>query len=580
EIYCLLDSAPLFDNEEFGESVIVLHRFGGTYGPAMFLLTANPLEMSEPNGAITLTLANRQLMPLQVFKLDKIRVSANAVPSSKTVPVIRKQVDSENVKVDINEKLNEPLTPIEAELSKAETLLPEYDPAETPPLDAEGLWRLEQQLRLHPRATLARWREIFGYGSYMTMNHFLKVIDLARRALESPEEFLAEADVEIESTQVLPPDFSFPGMDLDEIDIDPYDQRFERDSKMSLLGWVLGAGPFLLSRPPKKKFRFHHQPQFTSRFIYPLEEPSPGAPVEIALFGNFGAGRYYSKYIAKQFRARKFPYVIHLGNVYYGGRRSEYREYFETLLDPILADTSLFTLNSNRDMYSGGIPYFDYISKRAAYIFGKQKQEGSYFCLRSERFQIIGIDTAFFGGGRYKEPALVEWLQNVLRDGRQAGCMNILLSADHPYDHNQTELTKLLDKDLKLLALEERLVDVWFWGNEYYCALYDHKPSPSAKIPALPFIGSCLGHGGYPYVSILRRGFEPAPIIFLETEARFPRATGLRPDMGNNGYCVLQLNADGSIGLCYIDWMSNLRFAASLTRGKAGAPLRVMPADV
>ncbi|HKQ79793.1 MAG TPA: hypothetical protein VJ810_39230, partial [Blastocatellia bacterium] len=109
EIYCLLDSAPLFDNEEFGESVIVLHRFGGTYGPAMFLLTANPLEMSEPNGAITLTLANRQLMPLQVFKLDKIRVSANAVPSLETVPVIRQQVDSGTVNVDLNEKPGDPM---------------------------------------------------------------------------------------------------------------------------------------------------------------------------------------------------------------------------------------------------------------------------------------------------------------------------------------------------------------------------------------------------------------------------------------------------------------------------------------
>ena len=56
EIHCMLDSSPLFDNEELGESVIVLHRFGGTYAPAVFLLTANAVEMDAPTGSITLTL--------------------------------------------------------------------------------------------------------------------------------------------------------------------------------------------------------------------------------------------------------------------------------------------------------------------------------------------------------------------------------------------------------------------------------------------------------------------------------------------------------------------------------------------
>jgi len=43
---------------------------------------------------------------------------------------------------------------------------------------------------------------------------------------------------------------------------------------------------------------------------------------------------------------------------------------------------------------------------------------------------------------------------------------------------------------------------------------------------------------------------------------------------------VLQLNAGGSIGLQYVDWMSNLRFAASLAREQAGEPLRVTPISV
>jgi hypothetical protein len=463
--------------------------------------------------------------------------------------------------------------------SLAATVKARPDPAEPPPLDAAGLKQLEEQLNLHPRKTLARVRE--AWNPKITQKQLRAIIASAHSALAAPakaaSEFRAAA---LSFSTALPPSFDFPGMDLDEIEINPEDRKFENDDLVGVLGWVFCAGPFALTRPSRKDFRFHNQSQFASQFIYKLDEPSPGAPLEIALFSDFGVGRYYSRYIAKQFRARRFPYAIHLGDVYYAGRRSEFAEYFEKLLDPILADTSLFALNSNHEMFSAGIPYFDYIDKRAALHPARQKQEGSYFCLRSERFQIVGIDTAFFGQGRYREPLLVEWLRSVLRDGRRAGCVNILLSADHPYAYGDNDLTKLLRKDLKPLALEERLVDLWFWGNTHYCALFDNKPAASGDIPALPFVGSCIGHAGYPYDKQRRGKFEPAPMLFLEDQARFPKATNLRQDKGNNGYCVLQLNADGSIGLRYVDWMSNLRFAAALAREGAGEPLRVTPVDI
>jgi len=122
EIYCLLDSAPLFDNEELGEAVIVLHRFGGTYGPAMFLLTANRIEMNEPAGVITLTLANRQLMPLQVFKLDKIRVSTKATTASETVTITRQQpVASVGIGIEFKEQPLETPAPSETEFPETET---------------------------------------------------------------------------------------------------------------------------------------------------------------------------------------------------------------------------------------------------------------------------------------------------------------------------------------------------------------------------------------------------------------------------------------------------------------------------
>ncbi|MCI0387279.1 MAG: hypothetical protein MOB07_00695 [Acidobacteria bacterium] len=454
------------------------------------------------------------------------------------------------------------------------------DPAEKPPLDAAGLERLENELKHHPRKTLARAREM--WGGELTMPRLREIIATTRRALEEPNRVLAEIGVTIGAESFaaapLPPEINFPGMDDPEIIIDPEDRKFENDDLAGILAWAFFAGPFVGTAPDKKNFRFH-DPQDPSSFIYDLIEPSPDEPLKIALFSDFGVGRYYSDHIAKQFRRDRFPYAIHLGDVYYAGRSSEFRDNFEKQINPILEFTRVFSLNSNHEMYSGGIPYFRYMDKRAAHPSGLHQQQGSYFCLRSERFQIIGIDTAFFEHGRYKEKKQKEWLANVLRQGRLTNRVNILLSADHPYEYGEEGLTKLLRKDLEPLVLEERLVDLWFWGNTHYCALFNNNLTEDNDFPLLPFVGSCIGHAGYPYDTQKPDEDQPAPIVFLETQSRFP-GTDLRPDKGNNGYCVMQLNADGSIGLRYIDWMSKPRFAATLTRGQSGEPLHVTPVAI
>src|SRR5262249_46965444 len=170
--------------------------------------------------------------------------------------------------------------------------------------------------------------------------------------------------------------------------------------------YVIGSA---LSSPTP--FRWHSDPQYPSKFMYTLPEPSPDAPVKIALFSDFGTGLYHSLYIARQFAHHHYPYAIHLGDVYYAGRRSEFVNYFESPLRPILPSTKLFTLSGNHEMYSGGGPYFNYISSRKQ-AFPHQEQEGSYFVLRSQQCQIVGIDTAYFGHARYAQADLFDWLES------------------------------------------------------------------------------------------------------------------------------------------------------------------------
>jgi internalin A len=68
--YCMIDAWPLFDCES-GSEPIVLHRFGGTYGPARFVLTATA---EERTGRVSVTIVNEWGAPLTVLETDEIDV--------------------------------------------------------------------------------------------------------------------------------------------------------------------------------------------------------------------------------------------------------------------------------------------------------------------------------------------------------------------------------------------------------------------------------------------------------------------------------------------------------------------------
>lgn len=76
-IYCMLDTSPLFTSKPVGEPAVVLHRFGGSYGVAKFLLTAAQEEME---GEIRVTLVNGWGVPLKVLSLKSSSTSTSLTP--------------------------------------------------------------------------------------------------------------------------------------------------------------------------------------------------------------------------------------------------------------------------------------------------------------------------------------------------------------------------------------------------------------------------------------------------------------------------------------------------------------------
>jgi formylglycine-generating enzyme required for sulfatase activity len=68
-VYFMLETLPLFSNKPMGESAVVLHRYGGSYGAAMFLLKASN---EEREGMIRVNLVNRWGVPIKQYKLTSV----------------------------------------------------------------------------------------------------------------------------------------------------------------------------------------------------------------------------------------------------------------------------------------------------------------------------------------------------------------------------------------------------------------------------------------------------------------------------------------------------------------------------
>ncbi len=437
------------------------------------------------------------------------------------------------------------------------------DDCELSPLGLEDVSALRERFLGEPEGVLERVREALGApvseGAFV---HALQDLEQCLREPEAALHALRQPVFRARASASLPPDFRFPLM-TPEIPIDPSRTKFEPVA--DLRGWLLFSGKAWLHGASRQApFRRHGDAPSASGFRYALRAPTPGHPVEVALFSHFGTGEYPARYIARQLvmRGERLDCAVHLGGVSYAGRQGEFDAHMAEPLEPLLPVTTLMTLNASAEMRSGAMPFFRYLDERRGASRAKQVQEGSYFCLASERFQLIGLDTAYFEAGRHQEPALLGWLEAVLEEGRARGATNILLSHDAPYHDGVPSPTGLLE-DLHALAVRRSWVDLWCWGSAPNGALFD-------RAAALPFVGVSVGHAGLPALKVAPGLRSPAPLRFLETRSRFPDETALRPELGNNGYVSLLLHADGTLGLQFLDWMGNVRCTASLARDGAG----------
>ncbi len=119
-IYCRVDTysysrediTPLFKIKHIGEPAVVLHRFGGTYGAAKFLLTSAPKKMT---GEIRVTLVSSWGVPFKRLRLKNVSITQEGntnenkivdyVYISQTVLLVKKLLPYESAE-DLNSVLD------------------------------------------------------------------------------------------------------------------------------------------------------------------------------------------------------------------------------------------------------------------------------------------------------------------------------------------------------------------------------------------------------------------------------------------------------------------------------------------
>jgi hypothetical protein len=430
---------------------------------------------------------------------------------------------------------------------------------------ADQLIALQELLAEDPESVLASARQL--WDTDLTAGELSEALEKARTFIDHPSVAgdALESMHGFESVVGMPPGWGFEGYEPQRLPILPMDSKFETIADGASYAATFVAAKVANAFKPKAAFRRHTS---NEPFVYDLAS----SRTTLGILADFGNGLAHARYIAKHLRASRLDHLLYLGDVYYTGTSREFERFVAPEIEPFLTGdlaggqkVAVWMLNSNHEMFSKGYSYFSYLKYRLS-KGAPQRQQGSYFALRfGSAVQIVAIDTDYYGHGKFRDANQIGWLRQRLAEGRASGAINVLLSANEPFQYGKGGMTALFG-DMKPYLPS---IDLWLWGNTHYCGLFDS----TAQLP----VSSCLGHGGYPYrlkeYELDRNPYMascPATPLFLETRSRYD-GTSLRPELGSNGYAILTVETEQArLTLEYIDWMKRPRYRAILGRDSGG----------
>lgn len=128
---------------------------------------------------------------------------------------------------------------------------------------------------------------------------------------------------------------------------------------------------------------------------------SPNA--RIAIVGDIGTGTDAAAAVLSAACKFKPEAILHLGDVYFSGTRPETNRRLVGLVRKVLKEEKcpipFFTVPGNHEYFTGAVSYLDALDSGKLIAHKDQRQQASYFCLRSadNGWQFLGLDTGYNG---------------------------------------------------------------------------------------------------------------------------------------------------------------------------------------
>jgi hypothetical protein len=320
----------------------------------------------------------------------------------------------------------------------------------------------------------------------------------------------------------------------------------------------------------------------------------------VAIVGDVGTGTDIAAGTLNAVMSFKPDAILHLGDVYYSGTPFEMEHSFMGLLDEVFdackRRVPVFTVPGNHEYFTGNIPLLACFDSGRLAVTGDQRQQASYFCLRTgdDGWQFLGLDTGFYGHmmsapaadqqaalelllaeqpGQKLDPTTPIQLPAPpgpmvkLRDDEVAWQLDklhgfkgrsVLLSHHQLYsavqtcgvaptgpdDPNRQYVNTALWQQLGAAFTDN--VAAWFWGHEHNLGVFQDGYRPAdwptdiaANYPALP-IGRCAGHAAIPVAAGENPYATTWPVPLAEGTQ-----LGLTAGWYNRGFEILKLHGTG-----------------------------------
>lgn len=319
----------------------------------------------------------------------------------------------------------------------------------------------------------------------------------------------------------------------------------------NLWPWVKNYLKYAFNR----KHPFLSYPAHGEQGVYQMKAADGGQIVKISIAGDWGTGTEEAAKVASGMLNFQPDYTIHLGDVYYVGDTEEINENclgetadgYQGLWWP-KGRVGSFSMNGNHEMYANGNGYFDVFLKVLGIPNSADKtQLASFFCLQSEYWRLLGLDTGYNSAGLpilgaipvinrspcvgadcKLEDDLMHWLRTTVRL-KEKRLPTILLSHHQCFSAFESDYPRPAKQLAEFFADQEVL---WIWGHEHRMAIYD-----KSSVAGIPMYARCIGHGGMP-VELKEVSNTDVPLQYFD--ARVYRRYG-DTRVGMNGFLNVEL---------------------------------------